>query len=193
VVNVVQLLSAHQNRKKLNVYPVRDEFDVSEEVAFEAELYNDVLERIYGHTITLKVTDGEENNRSFSFVNGENSSRLNTGSLPPGVYTYTATSNVDGKVHQDKGEFIVQQLQLEALNAQADHNLLYQLASKTDSRLYFPNEVEQLQADILNAGYRNVLYSSETLEDLVNLRWLFFILLGLISAEWLLRKYNGSY
>jgi hypothetical protein len=193
VVNVVQLLSSQQNRKKLNVYPVKDEFDVSEEVAFEAELYNDVLERIYGHTITLKVTDAENNSRSFSFVNGENNSRLNAGSLPAGTYSYTATSTVDRRVHQDKGEFVVQELQLEALNAQADHNLLYQLASKTDSRLYFPTQVEQLEADILNAGYKNVLYSSESLEDLVNLRWLFFLLLGLVTAEWLIRKYNGSY
>jgi hypothetical protein len=193
VVNVVQLLSAHQNRKKLNVFPIKDEFDVSEEVVFEAELYNDVLERIYGQTITLKLTDKEDNSRSFSFVNGENNSRINVGSLGAGIYKYTATSTVDRRVHTDNGEFVVQELQLEALTAQADHNLLHQLASKTDSRLYFPDQVEQLEADILNAGYRNVLYTSEALEDLVNLRWLFFVLLGLISAEWILRKYNGSY
>lgn len=193
VVNVVQLLSSQQNRKKLNVYPVKDEFDVSEEVVFEAELYNDVLERIYGHTITLQLTDQQNNDRSFSFVGGENNSRLNVGSLPGGIYQYTATSSVDGQTHQDKGEFVVQELQLEALTAQADHNLLYQLARKTDSRLYFPDQVQQLEQDILNTGFKNALYSSEALEDLVNLKWLFFVLLGLVTAEWLLRKYNGSY
>ncbi len=51
----------------------------------------------------------------------------------------------------------------------------------------------QLQADILKADYKNIIYPNEKLEDLVNLKWLFFVLLLLVTAEWTLRKYHGSY
>lgn len=193
IVSSIQLLTAQQNQKHLNVYPVQEEFYVSDDIRFEAEVYNAIFEKIYGQEITLRVTDEKNKSRSFSFVNGEGFEGLNIGSLPGGVYRYTASTNIDGKTEQDRGEFVVQELQLEALNALADHDLLHQLGQKTGSRLYYPNQTEQLQQDILKADYKNIIYSNESLEDLINVKWLFFAILFLISAEWFLRKYHGSY
>jgi len=193
MVSTMQLLTAQQNRKRLNVYPVQDEYLVSDDIRFEGEVYNTVFEKIYGQEITLRIRDEKNKNRSFSFINGEGFSGLNIGNLPGGVYSYTASTVLDGKTEQDKGEFVVQDLQLEALNALADHDLLHQLSQKTGSRLYYPNQTENLQADILKADYKNIIYENEKLEDLINLKWLFFAVLLLVSAEWFLRKYYGSY
>ncbi|WP_026463228.1 VWA domain-containing protein [Adhaeribacter aquaticus] len=193
MVGVVQLLSAQQNKKRLNVYPVQDEFYVSDEIRFEADVYNAIYEKIYGQNISLRITDEKNKNRSFSFVNGEGFTGLNVGSLPGGVYTYTASASIDGKTQQDKGEFVVQELQLETINSLADHDLLHQLAQKTGSHLYYPTQLEQLQQDLLKADYKNIIYSNENLEDLINLEWLFFIVLALVSVEWFLRKYYGTF
>lgn len=193
MVSVVQLLTAQQNKKRLNVFPVQDEFYVSDDIRFEADVYNDIYEKIYNQNITLRLTDEQKKSRSYSFVNGEGFSGLNIGNLPGGVYTYTASAVINGKTEQDKGEFVVQELQLEALNALADHDLLHQLGQKTGTRLYYPNQMDQLQQDLLKADFKNIIYSNETLEDLINVEWLFFLLLGLISAEWFLRKYHGNY
>ncbi|MGV3586174.1 MAG: vWA domain-containing protein [Adhaeribacter sp.] len=193
MVSTVQLLTAQQNKKRLNVYPVQDEYYVTDDIRFEAEVYNAIYERIYGQEINLRITDEKNKSRTFSFNNGEGFSGLNIGNLPGGVYSYVASTTIEGKTEQDRGQFVVQELQLEALNALADHNLLYQLAQQTNSRLYYPNQLEQLQADILKADYKNIIYPNEKLEDLVNLKWLFFVLLLLVTAEWTLRKYHGSY
>ncbi|GEO04825.1 hypothetical protein AAE02nite_24890 [Adhaeribacter aerolatus] len=193
MVSTIQLLTAQQNKKRLNVYPVQDEYYVTDDIRFEAEVYNAIYERIFGQEINLRITDEKNKSRTFSFNNGEGFSGLNIGNLPGGVYSYVASTTLDGKPEQDRGQFVVQELQLEALNALADHNLLYQLAQKTNSRLYYPNQLEQLQADILKADYKNIIYPNEKLEDLVNLKWLFFVLLLLVSIEWTLRKYHGSY
>ncbi|KAA5548599.1 vWA domain-containing protein [Adhaeribacter rhizoryzae] len=193
MVSTVQLLTAQQNKKRLNVYPVQDEYYVTDDIRFEAEVYNAIYERIYGQEINLRITDEKNKSRTFSFNNGEGFSGLNIGNLPGGVYSYVASTTIEGKTEQDRGQFVVQELQLEALNALADHNLLFQLAQKTNSRLYYPNQLEQLQADILKADYKNIIYPNEKLEDLVNLKWLFFVLLLLVSVEWTLRKYHGSY
>lgn len=193
MVSTVQLLTAQQNKKRLNVYPVQDEYFVTDEIRFEAEVYNAIYERIYGQEINLRITDEKNKSRSFSFSNGEGFSGLNISNLPGGVYAYVASTTIEGKTEQDRGQFVVQELQLEALNALADHNLLYQLAQKTGSRLYYPNQLDQLQADILKADYQNIIYPNEKLEDLVNIKWLFFVLLLLVTAEWTLRKYHGSY
>ncbi|WP_347158520.1 VWA domain-containing protein [Pontibacter chitinilyticus] len=193
ITNLVQLLSAPRNKKRLNVYPVQNEYTSSDEIRFNAEAYNEALEPIYGQNITLKVSGESGNARSFTFANSENQAGVNVGALPGGRYTYTATTTINGTPQQDKGEFVVEELQLEALNAVADHNLLYQLASNTGSKLYFPQQLPQLQQDILGSKRKAVIYSEEELTDLVDMKWLFFLLLGLITIEWSVRKYNGSY
>jgi len=193
MVSTMQLLTAQQNRKRLNVYPVQDEYLVSDDIRFEGEVYNTVFEKIHGQEITLRIRDEKNKTRSFSFINGEGFSGLNIGNLPGGVYSYTASTVLDGKTEQDKGEFVVQDLQLEALNSLADHDLLHQLGQKTGSRLYYPDQTTSLQEAILKANYKNIIYENEKLEDLINLKWLFFAILFLVSAEWFLRKYYGSY
>ena len=37
------------------------------------------------------------------------------------------------------------------------------------------------------------IYTSELFLPLINLKWLFFVLLALVAAEWGIRKYMGSY
>ncbi len=193
ITNLVQLLTAPRNKKRLNVYPQQNEYSSSDEIRFAAEAYNEALEPIYGQNISLKIRDAEGAEKSFEFANGENQSGVNIGALPGGRYTYAASARINGSLQQDKGEFVVEELQLEALHAVADHNLLHQLASNTGSRLYYPAQLQQLEEDILAAEYRDLIYSSESLHDLVDLKWLFFVLLGLVVAEWFVRKYNGSY
>jgi hypothetical protein len=193
ITNLVQLLTAPRNKKRLNVYPVQNEYTSSDQVRFEAEAYNEALEPIYGQNITLKITGADGAVKSFDFANGENQSGVNIGSLPGGRYTYTATTRINGSLQQDKGEFVVEELQLEALHAVADHNLLYQLGANTGSRLYYPAQLQQLEEDILRAEHKDLIYSSESLNDLVDMKWLFFVILALVCAEWFVRKYNGSY
>lgn len=193
ITNLVQLLSAPRNKKRLNVYPTQTEYTSSDEIRFNAEAYNEALEPVYGQSITLNITGEDEQPRTFTFANGENQSGVNIGTLPGGRYTYSATASINGQRQKDEGEFVVEELQLEALNAVADHNLLYQLASNSGSKLYYPQQLQQLEQDILQADYKNVIYSKEELSDLVDLKWLFFLLLGLVCVEWFVRKYNGSY
>jgi hypothetical protein len=193
ITNLVQLLNAPRNKKRLNVYPTQTEYTSSDEIRFNAEAYNEALEPIYGQNITLKISGEDEQTRTFTFANGENQSGVNIGSLPGGRYTYTATASINRQQQKDEGEFVVEELQLEALNAVADHNLLFQLASNSGSKLYYPQQLQQLEQDILQADHKNVIYSKEELSDLVDLKWLFFLLLGLVIVEWFVRKYNGSY
>lgn len=193
ITNLIQLLSAPRNKKRLNVYPEETEYTSSDEVRFNAEAYNEALEPIYGQNITLQVKDEEGLIKSFNFANSEKQPSVNIGTLDGGRYTYSASAIINGQPQQDEGEFVVEELQLEALNAVADHNLLYQLASNTNAKLYYPSQLQQLEQDILKANNRDMIYSSEELSDLVDMKWLFFLVLGLVCIEWAVRKYNGSY
>ncbi|WP_245575776.1 VWA domain-containing protein [Hymenobacter norwichensis] len=192
VIRTLQLLTQNANKKRLDVYPTQDAFSTQDDVTFGAETYNAIFERTYGQQITLTLTDEQKKTRTFSYTNSEDGAPLHLGTLPGGVYRYAARAMLSGQAQQDQGELLIQEQQLEALDSRADHNLLYQLARRSNSRLYYPQQFAQLTQDILKADYKPVIYSQEDLKDLINLKWLFFLILALVTAEWATRKYSGG-
>ncbi|WP_245849675.1 vWA domain-containing protein [Hymenobacter crusticola] len=192
IIRTLQLLTQNANKKRLDVYPTQDAFTTADDVTFGAETYNAIFERIYGQQISLTLTDEKNKTRTFSYTTGEDGAPLHLGSLPGGLYRYQARATLGGQAQQDRGELLVQEQQLEALDARANHNLLYQLSRRNNSRLYYPSQFAQLTQDIQKADYKPVLYSQEDLKDLINLKWLFFLLLALITTEWATRKYSGG-
>ncbi|UYZ60974.1 VWA domain-containing protein [Hymenobacter latericus] len=189
---LLQLLTQDSRRKRLDVYPTQDAFNTTDEVTLGVETYNAVFERVYGQRITLTLTDEQNRPRTFSFTNRENGGPLNLGTLPGGLYRYTARATVAGQAQEDRGEILVQEQQLEAAASRADHNMLYQLAQRSGGRLYYPAQLQQLEQQLLQAKFKPVLYTQEELKDIIDEKWLFFLLLALATAEWTIRRYSGS-
>lgn len=190
---IVQYLSTKEDRRKLRVYPINNEFYDFEKVVFESEVYNDIYERVYDQKINLTITDEAGKTATYSFVSGQGSTRFEISGLKKGVYRYLATAQVQGKAESSGGEFTIKDLQLESLNNTADHNLLRQLAQKTDGRFYTPNQITALKSALLDNPKPNIIHSAENLSELINLKWIFFLLLALVAGEWVVRKYQGSY
>lgn len=190
---LVQLLTTTDNKKKLRVFPRQDEVTTADDVVFGVEAYNALYEKVYGQNVTVTLTDEQNHPRTFSFVNADGNAGLNVGSLPGGVYRYLARATVEGQPQQDAGELVVRELQLEALTARADHNLLNQMTSKSGGKLFYPSQLDALEQALRQAKYPAILHADEQLRDLINLRWLFFVVLALLTLEWTARKYLGGY
>jgi hypothetical protein len=193
VSKLVQYLSAKEDKRKLRVYPIADEFLDSEKVIFEAETYNDIYERIYGVPITLQITDDENQINNYTFTNSEDNPRFEISGLTKGIYRYKASAQVQGKAEQVTGEFTVKDLQLEALNTTADHTLLRKLADQTNGRFYLPTQLNELAASLSTNPPPDIIQSSEELLELIHLKWLFFLFMALLTIEWGIRKYQGAY
>ncbi|QHT69619.1 VWA domain-containing protein [Rhodocytophaga rosea] len=193
VSKLVQYLSAKEDKRKLRVYPIADEFLDSEKVIFEAETYNDIYERIYGIPITLELTDDENQTNKYTFTNSEDNPRFEISGLTKGIYRYKASAQVQGKAEQVTGEFTVKDLQLEALNTTADHTLLKKLAEQTNGRFYLPTQFNDLAASLSANPPPDIIQSSEELLELIHLKWLFFLFMTLLTIEWGIRKYQGAY
>ncbi len=190
---VIQLISVKEDRRKLRVYPIRNEFVAGEKVIFETELYNDIYERIFDKPVNLSILDERGITRSFNYTPTKDNSRFEISRLPEGAYRYRAATNLSGKNEVAEGQFIVRDLQLEALNTTADHGLLRQLASQTGGKFYNTKTVANLVRDLTSRETPARLSSTEELNELINWRWLFFVVLGLATLEWGTRKYFGGY
>ncbi|MCH8317410.1 MAG: VWA domain-containing protein [Bacteroidetes bacterium] len=194
IIKLIQYLSAKEDKRKFRVYPISNEFNSTDRIIFEAQIYNDVYEKVYGKEIALKITGEENNSWSYSFVNSEDYSRFEAGSLPQGIYRYHASCKISGKTESSAGEFTIKELQLEALNTTADHNMLRQLAEQTGGKFFLSEDIKQIAGHIIDSNIaKNIIHSKESLSELINLRWLLFLFLFLVSLEWFVRKYKGGY
>lgn len=67
------------------------------------------------------------------------------------------------------------------------------IAEQTGGKYYYISDIQQLKKDLDNDTRITSISREETrFDDLINLKWLFFSVLGLITSEWVLRKVFGG-
>lgn len=193
VTKMVQYLAVKDDKSLFRVN-AKNDFPENEPIIFDAELYNASYEAITDKEIkiVIKNEDGKEFPYTFSPLGGRY--KLNAGNLPVGNYKYVATVVSEGQNLTESGEFSVSALQVELTNTVADHKLLYQFAKDNGGEMVSPREVSKL-ADLIKAreDIASISYENKELNDLINFRWILFLLIGLLSLEWLLRKRAGTY
>jgi hypothetical protein len=87
----------------------------------------------------------------------------------------------------------VRDLALETLNLTADYGMLRALSQQTGGQFVKADGIELLKDYLLKNKAPDRLDSTEDLSELIQNKWLFFLLLLLAAAEWGVRKYQGSY
>lgn len=171
-----------------------NEFYENEAVTFDAELYNNSYELINEPEIEMIISDGDANTYPYTFSRLGNAYHLNTGVLPVGEYSYEANVKVGTKSMKEVGEFSVKAIQLEENKTIADHQLMNQIALNSGGQMVYPRDLSSLQQFLSERDdLKSISYSEERVRDIIHLKWIFFLLLALMSLEWFLRKRNGAY
>lgn len=172
----------------------KNRFSENEEVVLEAEIYNDAFELVNEAEVKLSLFDSLNKEFKYVFSKTTNNYRLNLGNLKAGEYKYAASYNQNGKEGKTNGFFSVSKLQIENLKTVANHALLNNLALSKGGKMFFSNQLEQLMNDLKSReDIVSINYELEELEELINKKWLFFIIILLFSAEWIIRKWSGAY
>lgn len=189
----VQFLAVKDDKSKFRIIS-NNSFNENEEIVFNAELYNESYELFNEPEINIEFKSDEGKKYNFVFNKTAKSYFLNAGILPVGSYNYVANVKLSDKTLFEKGQFQVNALLLETNNTVANHQLLQNLANKLNGKMVGANQLNQL-SELINkdSNIVSIIYEETDLKELINLRWLFFVLLTLLSLEWFLRKRNGAY
>lgn len=190
---VIQILTVRDDKRKFRVYPVKAEFATGEQVIFQTEIYNDIYEEIYGQEVSLTITNEKGVSRQFNYLHLVETPRFAVSDLGEGSYRFSASTTLKGKIEKVAGQFVVRELNQEMANTTADFNLLRQLASNTGGTFLKPGELPALIEKLKENRPPDRLDSVENMVELIHLKWLFFLILVLLSIEWGLRKYHGGY
>lgn len=191
---IVQYLSVKNDKRKFRVTQPKTLFTENEPISFDAELYNDSYELINEPEININITNEDGKNYTFTFSKTPNAYYLNAGVLPVGNYTFLAKTAWAGQEYKAQGSFTVTPLQLETLQTIANHQLLHALAQKSGGQVVYPGQIDSLVNYIKQQpNIKPVQYSSFKTMPLINLKWLFLLLLLFLSVEWFVRKFFGGY
>lgn len=190
---LIQFLSTSEDKSKFRSYPIKQQFSETETVILESQVYNDIYEPVFGNTIDLELTDETGKKFRYNYVTNLGNARYQIGGLKEGVYRYLSSTLINGKKEEVRGQFLVSAQDAELQNLTADFDVLRKLSASTGGLFYLASDMDKLNAELLKKEARSIIHSEETYDPLLNLKWVFFILLLMASAEWFLRKYFGSY
>ncbi|MBK9734205.1 MAG: hypothetical protein IPO92_04255 [Saprospiraceae bacterium] len=190
----IQLTSVKADKRKFRASTSKNLYTENEAILFDAQLYNDSYEMVNESEVKLVVKD--ENNKEFTYIFSKTSNyyTLNADIFAHGSYTYTATTNYNGKALTVGGKFNVEAIQLEQFDLTAKHALLKTLSEKHLGKMVYPSNMETLKDILLNNDLiKPVMYQTTSTKSIIYLKWLFFVILTLLSLEWFLRRYFGNY
>lgn len=190
---LIQYLSTLDDKRKFRCFPLQNEFTDAIAVTLESQVYNDLFELVYGNKIELELRDEQGKITRYDYVTSPGGARYQIGGLREGVYQYRASTQLNSKREEVRGQFLVTAQNIESQNLTADFGLLRKLATATGGKFYQAGNLANLTTDFIKTEARSLIHSEESYNPLINLKWFFFLLLGLISVEWFLRKYWGGY
>jgi hypothetical protein len=190
---MVQYLSVKADKSFFKIQ-YKNNFFENETIEMGAEVYNDSYELINTPEVSMSISNAEGKKFPFTFGQTNGAYHLNAGMMPVGEYKFEARVKVGEKMYTQRGEFSVSALQVELTNTIADHQLLYSIAKKHDGEMLYPTELDKL-SEKLNSrtDIKSISYTQNKLSDLINLKWIFFLILALLSIEWFARKRSGAY
>lgn len=190
---LLQYLSTTDDKSRFKSYPTEQQFSDTEAVVFESQVYNAIYEPVFGNRVDIEISDDAGKKYTYNYVISPGNARYQVGGLKEGIYKYTSSTTISGKDEKVRGQFLVTAQQAELQNLTADFDLLRRLSALTGGKFYNASETDKLQAELSGKKATSVIHSEEKFDNLLNLKWVFFLLLALVSAEWFLRKFYGGY
>lgn len=189
----VQYLTANTDRQRFRAYPSKNIFDEGDNVLLNAELYNDALELTNTPDVKIAIKSADGKNYNFLFTRIGQTYRLDAGTLPVGEYTYSAAVVLGNKSFSANGQFTVKPLNLEIRQSVANRQLLNSISTQSGGKMLYPQQIDQL-AELIknNENIKTIEFEDKHYSDIIDVKWIFALILVLLSAEWFLRKREGE-
>ncbi|NBC66033.1 MAG: hypothetical protein GVY07_10315 [Bacteroidetes bacterium] len=193
VTNLVSWTSTSPDRENLTIEPAKSVFSENEAVELQATLFNERGEPEPDAVIQIEVIyeDSEEESSNFRMTHRQNESyNAQIGNYPQGIYRVEATATKNNRtIGTAETRVRVSQSSAEFLNTKRNDALLNRLAEFTQGLFLVDYEMNRLN-DFLQTS-EVIREQTEVSEELVYIHhsalWFFLVLL-LLSAEWILRR-----
>ncbi|MCI0494901.1 hypothetical protein L0Z72_07825, partial [candidate division KSB1 bacterium] len=187
--NSIRWLITKEDSKPVRIYPDQEIYRNGQQITFTGEVYFEDYRPMDGAEVKLTVTGKQKNYEILLSGRGDGKYEGALQALEGGDYSFEGTATFNNRVIGiDKGQFSVEDFNLEFLQTRMDETLLQQLALKTGGRFYTENNYANLDS-VLNFPSRKIVESREF--ELWNRIILLIAVIIFLSIEWFIRKRNG--
>lgn len=182
----IQYLVSKANQDQFNVYPVKSTFKIYQAPEFYIEVYNSLLEPVYGNEIEFSIVDEDQEEvlkTTLKTVTGK--AKYNLSLLKDGVYFFNAATYIDGKEYKEKGSFLVENNLIEQENLVAGFGLLQNLSKNNQGEFI---EVSDFSESSFSISSTEKIHTQERELSAIHFKWLAILLFITLFLEWFFRK-----
>ena len=192
ILKSIQYLINRNNQRPFQIF-AEDEYDIFDPVVISASYMNASRELVNTAEIPLTLSNEQGEQFQYIFSKLNNTYSLNLGTLPEGIYRYASTVDYQGRKLTESGEFVVAGVALETRDIKANHKLLFKLAEMSGGSVLYPNQINEIQNSVDALQLKSRIEYDIKLIELGTLPIILIIILVMLSLEWFLRKYFGTY
>lgn len=187
---IIQFLASNSSKKSL-VVEHELFYNSGDKIEINAQYFNKNFEFDEKARLSITIENSQTKvAKNYDLLKGTNSYKVNLDGLPAGKYNFKITELNSKERYSSHFEILDFDIEKQFVNPNFDK--LNQLATHTNGKVYLPNQVDDLIEKILiNQEYKAVQKNTITKSTLIDWTWMLVIITFFLSAEWLVRKYNG--
>lgn len=191
IYNNIQWLIVKEDKRKFKVRPSKRLFTGQEPVLFRGEAYDESYNPLPGVDVKLTLRD-PKGKEDVYYLNETGSARyfIEINNLGEGTYSYEAEGSKNNvQIGTDRGEFSIGRSNIETFRLTADKDLLEQVALRTGGSFATARNMMGLADEILALNSLKPVVSYQTKRlGFTDYPWIFFVVMGLLALEWIIRK-----
>ncbi|MFN5026202.1 MAG: hypothetical protein ACK5HJ_10680 [Bacteroidota bacterium] len=188
----IQYLSTRKDNARFRLL-FNNRYEENETITADAEVYNESYETIQDADVRVTIKNSAGKEYTYALSAQQNRYTLQAGVLTPGKYTYTATATRGSEQLKTSGSFYVVPLQLEQTENVAHAQLMRELAAQTGGYAVQAHNLNTLAEAIQqHDALQPIVYTGKERKSWIDVKWIFYVLLTLLTLEWGIRKWNGS-
>ena len=187
---IIQFLVTNASKKNLNV-TYESFYIFFESIEITAEYFNKNYEFDDKAQLTIQVINSKTKaSKKYDLLKATNSYKVNLDGLEAGNYSFKVTEKQSNSSFS--GSFEVLDFEIEKQFVNPDKSRLEQLATNTNGKVYYPNQIENLIKSLLeNENYIPTQKETIKKSPLIDWIWLLILVVLSLATEWFVRKYNG--
>lgn len=186
----IQYLASNNSKKSL-VVNHESFYNSGEAIEISAQYFNKNYEFDEKARLSISVINSETKQaKNYDLLKSDNSFKVNLDGLAAGNYNFKVTE-LNSKTSYS-GRFEILDFDIEKQFVNPDLQKLNQLATQTQGKTYFPNQVGSLIKSLLEDDtYKAIQKNNATRTPLIDWYWLCLLIAMTLAVEWFIRKYNG--
>ena len=189
---IVQFLVSRNTQEQFSLTSQRI-YNLGDPVCFSAKVADKQMQPITDAEVTITISNDNNFRQTYTLQPAASGYFLRIDTLKTGTYNFESTAKFRGGKLTKSGGFSIIENFAETEDLRANHTVLQKMSTTTGGKMYYPADITTMSHDLITLrDAKPVIFTETTTAGLIELRWLFYLILILLTAEWVMRKWWGT-